>query len=548
MNREETLALWEQGREKWNAWADDMIVKRTAIKKADIGRLDIKTDAIAVWMADAAVEFSTHAGPHTFASAVDFSDWIFPGDAWFDKATFNGTASFADATFMGNANFVESEFKVDARFKNAIFKAGAWFEKAVLAGREGFDSATFMLEAGFLRARFTEDAGFTEATFTGDAIFVEAFFDGKANFEEATFEASAGFEAAIFDGNAEFGGAMFKKDAGFAEARFKSHAAFDEATFDGTASYTDADFRSTVSFQAVRSERSFTLERAIFHDLPDFIQAHFSEAPRVDNSHFRRALVRPRTLRLQLVALANGELQDRETYPARYRALKRLAIQGHDHESEMQFYAREITSARGVTDFPVPWRFWNAENWSNTLRWWFGWSYQLVSDFGRSLVRPLALWMLTIVLATCYFLGQTPSSVGERNAAISAGAPADLVTFGTYSMLAWSRNQPCFTGLPDKNEKGDLLVTGLAAPVRAQTTAALEAIHLSFRNAFIALDGGSDAAHRTFGCLFGIEKYGDNPVAIVPSAVTFASMLQKAFSGILIFLFGLAVRNMLRMK
>jgi len=62
------------------------------------------------------------------------------------------------------------------------------------------------------------------------------------------------------------------------------------------------------------------------------------------------------------------------------------------------------------------------------------------------------------------------------------------------------------------------------------------------------LDGGGDAAHRTFGCLYGVERYGDNPIAIVPSSVSFASALQKAISAVLIFLFGLAVRNMLRMK
>ena len=68
-------------------------------------------------------------------------------------------------------------------------------------------------------------------------------------------------------------------------------------------------------------------------------------------------------------------------------------------------------------------------------------------------------------------------------------------------------------------------------------------------NAFVVLDGGSDASHRMYGCLYGLELYaGQNPVPIVPSAVSTASAIQKLISGVLIFLFGLALRNMLKVK
>ncbi|MFT4078760.1 hypothetical protein [Rhodomicrobium sp.] len=57
------------------------------------------------------------------------------------------------------------------------------------------------------------------------------------------------------------------------------------------------------------------------------------------------------------------------------------------------------------------------------------------------------------------------------------------------------------------------------------------------------------AAHRTYGCLYGVELYGgSNPVAVVPSAVSTASAVQKLFSALMIFLFGLALRNMLKVK
>ncbi len=54
--------------------------------------------------------------------------------------------------------------------------------------------------------------------------------------------------------------------------------------------------------------------------------------------------------------------------------------------------------------------------------------------------------------------------------------------------------------------------------------------------------------HRTYGCLYGIERYGGNPVPFVPGFANDASGIQKVLSALYIFLFGLALRNMLKMK
>ena len=523
MNREETLALYAQGRDAWNAWAQNMLDERAAMEKAGTWAAEqdesnspkAKNGVTSAWMQTAISDFSNNDNPHTFAEPVDFSGFIFPGLAWFDTTKFDGRAKFVAAKFLANAWFGRSTFVEETSFEEAMFDAEAWFSNVI---------------------------------FTTEASFSQTRFAGKAHFNNSKFMASAWLVGAKLKGTADFSDSIFNDWAAFDSTAFAGDVQYNQVTYNSFVSYQDAIFQKAASFQAIRSERAFTLAGATFRDVPDFIQAHFAEAPRVDNLHFRRPVADPGNFWVRSKARVKRLVQGNETHPARYRALKRLAIQGHDHESEMQFFAGEITSARRVDDFPVPWRVWSPEAWAGALRWWFGWIYQLTSNFGRSLVRPFALWVFTIALGTIYFLGQTPDVARERELAIKAGAPSGLITFGTYSMLAWSRDQPCYAGLPDKNEKGELLVTGLAAPVRAQTNAATEAVHLAFRNAFIFLDGGSDAAHRTFGCLYGIERYGDNPVAIVPSSVTFASMLQKAFSGLLIFLFGLAVRNMLRMK
>ncbi len=87
-----------------------------------------------------------------------------------------------------------------------------------------------------------------------------------------------------------------------------------------------------------------------------------------------------------------------------------------------------------------------------------------------------------------------------------------------------------------------------AAIRRSCTGAPREAFRLAIRNGSVILDGGEDAVHRTYGCLYGVERYAGNPVPFVPGFVTGASGLQKVLSALYIFLFGLALRNLLKMK
>lgn len=515
-----------------------------------------------------------------FSSVAEFEDTAFHGDAnfagadigqaratvpeaklnipqaEFNRATFSGNAKFEGATlanaefnavtFKGNTNFGKTAFKGYAQFQKTTFSGKANLHEAKFSGYALFHAATFT-HAEFGKVTFSSIVEFSLATFADGGHFGKVTFSRDTAFENATFGGDAFFDNATFIGKAQFNGVTFKRNAEFNAATFKRNAGFGHATFEGLTAYDSATFHQKADFAAVRSDRAFSLAGAMFHIVPDFIQAHFAEAPRLDN-----VTIDPRPLPLEAV-IKDWKPESRwtqfrerllrrfkgeESAPACYRALKRLAIQGHDHERQMQFFAGEITSARYVTDWPLAWRFWSGNAWATVARYWFGWLYQVTSAFGRSLFRPLLLWLVTIALGTGYFLSQNPD-VERRMAA------GDLATTVRTSWAAWRASQPCYAGLPGEEGKH---LSGLAEPVRRQTDAATEALHLAMRNAFIVLDGGQDAAHRTFGCLYGVERYGDNPVAIVPSNVTFASAIQKSISGILIFLFGLAIRNMLRMK
>ena len=177
-----------------------------------------------------------------------------------------------------------------------------------------------------------------------------------------------------------------------------------------------------------------------------------------------------------------------------------------------------IRSARMATDFP-----WN-------LRFWGGWIYQITVDFGRPILRPLAFWLLTMFCAATYFLAQHPDIAAARAAFAPAGIIAQQSVYWTTAYAAFTRPQACVT----------------EAKIPATKTNALhEAWFLAFRNVFILLDAVGDASYRTYGCLYGYTDAAQT-IPRVPIAVSVAGAAQQVLPGV--FLFGLGLRNMLKMK
>jgi hypothetical protein len=74
-----------------------------------------------------------------------------------------------------------------------------------------------------------------------------------------------------------------------------------------------------------------------------------------------------------------------------------------------------------------------------------------------------------------------------------------------------------------------------------------EAFALSLHNALIL--GRSEATRRMYGCLYGLESSARGPSQpVIPWGVSILATLQSFFSFVLIFLFGLGLRNMFRIR
>ncbi len=270
----------------WNAWAEPLLYERRAME-AD-GRWNSKKDdwndhaaaifTLCIFLSEAvankeketeakaaleksAAELRDNAKSIDTGTTTRFDGFLFPGAALFDSANFTGTAVFDSANFTGLASFRSTTFADIASFENVTFTDTASFENAT----------------------FTDTAVFDSARFRGVAWFISTRFRGVASFRNAAFINPAFFESARFIGRTSFHAQTFTHDVLFNKARFRADADFGLATFEQVAEFDGAVFEGEADFNAVRGERSFSMAAARFEVVPDFIQSHFAEAPRLDN-------------------------------------------------------------------------------------------------------------------------------------------------------------------------------------------------------------------------------------------------------------------------
>jgi hypothetical protein len=557
LNREQSLALFATGRDAWNAWAEKMSGERAALEAegtwVDDPFESEWNEPTRAWHAAAAADFSAY----TFQEPAEFSGFVFPGDARFGEASFSGDADFYSATFSGHAEFGKATFtgkawfdgttftgdalfdrttftgearfdKVtftgaarfkgatfmgDAAFGEATFKGGAGFDGATFMGDAGLEAATFAGDAGFGRANFADSAWFGAATFVGDAEFVGVTFAGDAGFDAATFAGRAWFSGAIFREGAGFGGATFTGDAWFGGATFAGRAGFLQAVFEGIADFDHAKFEGSANFRAIEAKSAFSLASANFLVVPDFIQAHFAEAPRLDDCRIAPPRVWPTT-----PARVKDSFTGDPGLAARWRALKRLAIQGHDHAREQAFFKGELKARRWGEDRP-----WHAV-------FWFGVFYQVLSDFGRSPWRPLLWWGASVLGFAGLYLGRHPVLAEE-----------------SASGFAWALGR--WTGAG--GEAPPLAcVAGPGEPWVAAMNLSLHKGLLFF--GLVPLD----KLNRIHACLYGVHpanaaqpsRLPDTFSPVIPDGVTALGFIQHPLSAVLIFLILLAIRNHFRIK
>jgi len=484
----------------------------------------------------------------TFTSDADFehAHFALEGDgplviaARFSRCNFAGRADFREAAFSGNAKFVRTRFAGGMRFDAAKFHGASDFACVSADGIAAFAQSQFAAAVSFADADVSNDARFTGARFDGEtsfertkfgegALFRGAVFAAQASFAEARFEGSAGFGACSFTAPASFAATRFKSDADFAAGRF-ALASFQRARFRGPVNFDRAAFSGAANFSGLRTDSALNLAEASFSSAPDFLNSQISQPPSLDNMRihapmrrFRRWGEAQRDPRPWLFRLMKVARDGQEA--ARFRQLRHLARAGLDYEREGAFYAEELRAARFWRQRPLG---------RGTGRFWLGWVYGGLANFGRSVLRPLVLWVVTTVLFALVYLGmrETPAPVTEQ-----ARFPAWPGSLSFQTVLDWLAGAGAwaFQMIANLYASGGCLA--------GAGSASAEALYLSFKNSLFFLPWESPlTAERVYGCLYGMD--GGAPV--VPLAASVAGLAQNVIGLVLLLLTVLALHNALK--
>jgi len=430
-----------------------------------------------------------------FSKTASFTRAIFYGDVYLNRAIFLENAEFGGTEFGGKVEFSDSIFSGFAGFYSAMFRRSAIFERTIFTLESGFNSAIFYHDSSFRGARFLGDVSFFRANFCMDANFRSIAFCGFAIFQDAEFLGDATFSNSQFDRAANFSGS-FGRGGSFRSAVF--------------------DHQVTFSSRVDRPEEGFAgaFYGARFADIADFSKSGPPRPGTDRNDGSRMAIAFAEALFEKTLILTDGSDQDaaqafregtmkvvRETpkgqerddlldrLEAGCRTVKIAMGKARDEAREQRYYRFQLQArqARGDT------------HWTEKR---FGQLYGLVSDYGGSLGRPLGWWIgLAVLLGLVYWLW-----AGGMNGTL-AGDLAGIAA-APLSGESW------------------------ANPAAAMSFSAGRSL---FLNAWL---GVPDKDPTTWQWIF-LHGYGPGWGLLVRLVSAFQSIL----SGILLFLFALAVRR-----
>jgi uncharacterized protein YjbI with pentapeptide repeats len=145
------------------------------------------------------------------ASALEFQDSRFCGDAHFIRAQFHGPSAFDKALFEQHATFGSSVFGPNADFFRVRFE-----------GPVSFDGAHFTDEARLGYVMFRGDASFVDARFEGGTTFIGSKFFAGCNFTKAAFNSVSPphFKSVCMKQKPEVYGMHVRKDPSLASVSF----------------------------------------------------------------------------------------------------------------------------------------------------------------------------------------------------------------------------------------------------------------------------------------------------------------------------------------
>ena len=173
-------------------------------------------------------------------------------------------------TIGGKSNHgygVSSEYANFADFRDHIFEEAVNFSNFDFGANAVFENAEFKRGVNFSRSKFGEDASFELVKFFGEARFQNVRFEDGARFTCAKFDHLAFFSHAQFGGCIDFTGAKFSGQTNFDKVLFGKKLIFDQSIFDcGHVDFSGAsweDFFSPYPSEEVEDIKLWAMRRGL---------------------------------------------------------------------------------------------------------------------------------------------------------------------------------------------------------------------------------------------------------------------------------------------
>ena len=319
-------------------------------------------------------------------------------------------------------------------------------------------------------------------------FFSQSKFSGHTSFEGSTFTGNVDFEDSTFDGKSVFFSDLQAVTSwlSFDGSVFtlKILASFKGSRF-GRVNFNGTQFGNPVVFVGATFNDACSFENAVFERAIELRGCSFSDVPDFNFASFRQP---PDLSTLQIPE----PLKAPQNLPLaqRYRKLKQLAAQAGDHEQELKFFGDEMRSKLMRPETPFPHKA-------------LIWLYQALSKFGQSATRP--------VLAL-------------------------LFVFACSFLLHAHFMQEHYTD-PDGEQ-----VSRLACKTPGLSISPLDAlIRERLHHTLFVLPTERAERLLVMQCVYGKDQ-------VVPGVYRFLNAVHFSVSALLLFLFGLAVRNRLKVK
>lgn len=506
------LELISKGQKAWDEWYEEAELQPTLVILSEINLNEFK---IKISFKNFKFKEGSYFENVIFGENISFENAEFNGDFFLKSVIFEGSGDFINAKF-NKVTFTNISFK-SLNFKNAIFSNETTFQEISYHYSNNSSESENDPKINFNNARFHQNTIFKKSRFYSIDFSNTVFFN-RVIFENSDFFNKSNFQNAIFGEGSEFKWCIVEECNFNIQNNYISKI---KKEFNGQKNKSQK-INTLPKFISVRFKEKFSCSlrlketcyrSSVFEFVPDF--GNNTEMSNTDITHI---IIEPFTKiknRFERLKLADSNI---------IKDLRRLRMQAAQigaSELETQLFLEELKCEQYLSMGNVMIPFSKIKNQGPyvIIKLMFSFFLRLlylsvdkiyyhISNYGRSLVRPLAFIFLSFFvfrfIYLCIFSKLWLNSLKKQE------------ELGASKIVS----------LDDYNHAFDIITLSNHIPIV----------------------GNLSIESNTKNILFCGYVPASNDLCLPPLIYDVTLIFQNIFVGLLIFLFGLAIRNYFKIK